>query len=447
LEREELWRTPVSAAEDLWYRGWVQRAFAEREIGQVAMAFVPDELRLYIPPPPPLVLPPLTATQSPLHADLGNDDLAENLVTFWLDVQLGGTDTTVPLLDKRQRDFLKILSLEQGWVRQEADGNLRLVPEPVVAWLQATVWEQWSSLAQAWMDSSTWNELAHSPTLRPDPLKGWPKTSVIARQCVLDMLRRCEPEQWYTIADLVTYMHTHATDFLRPDGDYDTWELRSIESDAPLRGFGAWAAVEGAFITFMLTGPLAWLGMVDLGRISFTHPLTTFRLSAAGAGILGLVDAPTFPVPSQLRCLADGLLVVPLRRRYERFQLGRVAQVLTSSTKDVWHYRFTPKSLMGAQQQHIALSRIFDFLIEASGQALPVQLHDALESGYTGRAQASLKRVCLLRVVDEAVLALPTVQPFIQEQLGPSAVLIREGDYTRVLATLTRQGILANFEK
>ena len=53
LEREELWRDPVSAAEGLWYSGLIQRAFQARPSGQVEMVFVPEELRLYMPEPVP----------------------------------------------------------------------------------------------------------------------------------------------------------------------------------------------------------------------------------------------------------------------------------------------------------------------------------------------------------------------------------------------------------
>ena len=48
--------------EGLWYLGLVQRAFATWSSGQVEMAFVPAELRLYMPAPAPLdVSPPSPA--------------------------------------------------------------------------------------------------------------------------------------------------------------------------------------------------------------------------------------------------------------------------------------------------------------------------------------------------------------------------------------------------
>ena len=448
LEREELWRTPVSPAEDLWYRGWVQRAFAERETGSVAMAFVPDELRLYLPEPPAIILPPLVTIAPPVHCELGDDALAEALVSFWIAVQHAGGHgpaMSPPMLDKVQRDFLETLALEQGWVRQHADGSLHLVPEPVLAWLHASVEEQWSALAQAWIDSTRWDDLAHVPTLRPDPVKGWPTAVVAARQRVLDMVRRCEPEQWYAVADFVAYMHAHATDFLRPDGDYDAWALRSAESDIPLRGFSAWESIEGALITFLLTGPCAWLGLVDVGGASPLQPTTAFRLTAMGASVLGLREAPSLAEPPRMRWLPDGLLVISARRRYERFQLSRVAQALSPSAAGLWHYRFTPASLARAQRQHITLPRIFDFLQQATGQAIPTLMRGGLEAAYTGKVIARLERVCLLRVMDDTVLTLPTIQPLIQDSLAPGVALIRAADYERVLGMLTRQGVLADF--
>ena len=77
------------------------------------------------------------------------------------------------------------------------------------------------------------------PTLRPDPVNGWPNASLPGRQAFMDLLRHCKPGEWYSIQDFVAFVREYAMDFLRPDGDYDAWALRSISDEMPLRGIEA----------------------------------------------------------------------------------------------------------------------------------------------------------------------------------------------------------------
>ncbi len=458
LEREALWRAPASPTEDLWYRGFIQKAFEERASGQVAMVFVPEELRLYLPPPPPLTIPAPEPVAEPLHCRPGDAALAEDLVTLWAALQVAAMGAAPSVWRDEalaqfaapaapRLTFLETLALEQGWLRREEDAGLRLAPEPVLTWLQADPWVQWERLMQAWIDSDTWNDLANIPALRPDPVKGWPAVSREVRCAFLDGLRHYTSGGWYPIAAFVTRMRAYATDFLRPDGDYDAWALRDAATDKPLRGFEAWDAVEGVLIASVLTGPLTWLGLVDLGGAAPEWPLTLFRLNPVGAALLGLTPAPTFPPAPPLKIQPDGLLVVPEGRRYERFQLSRVAQRVgrVSGETPGWTYRLTPASLARARQQHISLERLFSFLAQAAGQPVPPVLRTAIESAYTGVAQARLERVWLLRVTDAALLDSPNVRPYVREFLGPGLATIHESDYERVVALLTRSGVLPDW--
>jgi len=455
VEREALWRDPASSLEDLWYRGFVQRAFEERAVGHVEMAFVPEELRLYMPAPPPLVIPPPEPVVQPAYECMGTDALADDLVTLWAGLQAASVDASAaPWRESVLRwldapaevklGLLETLAQEQGWVRQEEGPALRLAPDSVLAWLQADLWEQWSRLARAWMESRRWNDLAFVPTLRPDPVKGWPDNPFSARNAVFDMVRHCVPGTWYDVEQFVAYVREHATDFLRPDGDYDTWALRDTLTDIPLRGFDAWDGVEGALIAFMLTGPMAWLGMVDVGG-SALLPRSVFRLNEAGAALLGLGEPPHLPEPPLARWRADGIIAAPARRRYERFQLSRIALEGRRGEDGAYVYYLTPASLARARQQRISVARILGFLEQATGRAVPPHLVTAIEQAYQGPPPARLERVWLLRVDEAALLDSPDVRPLIRELLGPGMALIHEDDRERALAMLSKRGILLEF--
>ena len=88
LEREELWRDPVSAAEGLWYSGLIQRAFQARPSGQTEVVFVPEELRLYMQEPAPLEIVPPEPVEPPAHQVAGTDVLADDLVTLLAALQI-----------------------------------------------------------------------------------------------------------------------------------------------------------------------------------------------------------------------------------------------------------------------------------------------------------------------------------------------------------------------
>ena len=446
LEREELWRAPVSAVERLWYLGLVQRAFAVWPVGQVEMAFVPEELHLYMPVPAPLEITPPSPVTPPAHQVPGTDVLADDLVTLFAALQM---ETLAPAVIGEKTAWkrlpqasalLETLALEMGWLQRDEQEALRPVVDPMLAWLQTDAWSQWAALAGAWMESARWNDLAAVPTLCPDPVREWPAGPRSVRQAFLDLLRYCAPDAWYTLAEFIAFVREQNMDFLRPDGDYDAWALRDAATEKPLRGIEAWDPVEGAWIAFVLTAPLFWLGMVDLGSDTPGSAPTHFRLSEAGAALFKLGEPPVLPEPPPLRLSEDGVIAVPLRCRYARFQVRRIANPLVGDRD--YRYRLTPASLTLARQQHISVARILAFLEEATGQELPAHLRTAVESAYQGDASARLEQVWLLRVPDPALLEHPALRRFIRESLGEGVALIRASDRDKVVAALVRSGIL-----
>lgn len=441
LEREALWRDPISPAEGLWYWGFIQRAFAPQEDDQVEMAFVPEELQLYLPTPPPLEIPPPEPTTPPEHIIPGDDALADALVTRWARLQ-AGRGQAAPDHDAASAEaLLETLALEQGWIRADEQGRRHPVAEPMLAWLQSDPWAQWTALVKAWLSSRQWNDLAAVPTLSPGPDAGWPNDPLTTRRNFLAVMEHCATDVWYDLETFVAYVKAHATDFLRPTGNYDVWALRAAASGEMLRGFTAWEAIEGAWVRFVLTGPLHWLGLVDLARETPGTSARAFHINEAGAALLLDAPPPDLPSPAPVQLGDAGVLRVPRRRRYERFQLSRVAQAL-GRRGEFFDYRLTPTSLARAQQQHIPLDRLLDFLAEALGHDLPEHLRAAITRGYQQGEQARVAPALLLQVQDPALLEQPGLRRWIRKQLDPHTAVIREADRERVIAHLIEAGVL-----
>lgn len=467
LERDELWRNPISAAEQLWYWGLIFRTTILSPTGDpIEMAYIPDALILYLQVPPPQATPPPEPIALPPRIVAGDDALGESLVTLWTFLQ---NESVRPAEDGRwppkpRQNFLEsfpaeavaplplleTLALEQEWIHADERGLLRPVPGRMMEWLRGGRQLQWCSLAQAWAGSRRWNDLAHVFSLHPDPVLGWLNDPFTSRERVLALLRRCTPGVWYTLTELLAYAHEHEPDFLRPDGDYESWNLRDAVTDAPLRGFATWNLVEGALLAFIITGPLSWLGMVNLGwTVPHLSP-DCFSINAAGAAFLDIDGDFELPEPSSVELRRDGVLVVPPGRRYERFQLSRIA--IPVDQHGAAHgsgtaYRLTPASLLRAKAQRIALDRIIDFLKSALAHPLPAAFQKAVERSYNAGEQVRLAQVWLLRVKDSDLLDYPPIRVLLQERLRPDAALVRESDREHLLTVLMEEGVLLEIEE
>lgn len=466
MEREQPWQAPVSPAEGLWYAGFIYRAFEFGPDGALEIVFIPAELKAHLPAPP-ISQPAIVLAPAPPPSDVraSGDALCEDACTLLAYLQnervQPGPEGEWParheaLLAHRLMDpspdrmaFLRHMVCALGWLRQ-SDSRLRPDPGPATAWLQSPPSRQQAALAEAWRNDPDWNDLFHVPTLRPEDTGAWHNDPALARNALLRHLEACTPETWYRLDDLVQAIKEVDPDFQRPGGDYATWYIRDAATGAYLAGFECWDQVEGALIRYLITGPLAWLGLVDLDA---GLPPRFFRINRRGAAFLGLIPSPADATPPPLTLRADWTVLAPLGRRYERFQLSRVADWVASPAADegggrsFFIYRFTPASLTRARRQGIPIPRVLEFLEQATGAAVPQPIAAALTRWGSQGTEVRLERAILLRTTNEALLtqliSSPATRGLIHERLGPTAALVRERDWPRVAAALRKMGLLA----
>jgi hypothetical protein len=349
--------------------------------------------------------------------------------------------------------FLRHLAHHLGWLRVTDSGHLRPEPGPVAVWLQSSTSQQRNVLAEAWRDAPTWNDLFHVSTLRPQDTGAWRNDPLLARKAILRHLKVCGPDTWYNLDDFVTAVKQADPDFQRPDGDYTTWYIRNAATGAYLSGFESWDGVEGALIRYLITEPMAWLGLTDLGAATPDGPPTTFRLAHAGAAFLGLTELAPEPEPAPVALRSDFTVLAPTARRYERFQLARVADWVSSPRAGgteggsaPFVYRLTPTSLERARRQGIPVARVLEFLGQVTGTPVPRFIEAALTRWEARGTEARLERAVLLRFSSEDLMAQVTSSPrtrhLIREQIGPAAALVHERDWPRLVAALGELGLL-----
>lgn len=440
LERDQPWRAPISPAEGLWYLGLIYRSFEQRVGGMQDVMVVPAELHPLraLLAAPGLPADTLSPVAEPEAWATDGAKIADDLCTLLIHLLNPADRTWATQLrdpDPVRLEFLNHLARRARLVRPD---QRKLDPTPVLAWLAAPTLDQLRGLFSAWAGDPEWNDLYHVSSLKPEETGSWSSDPLAARRAILQHLCAALPDTWHTLEALVDRIKQQQPDFAR--AEFDTWYLRDATTGEYLRGFGAWDQVEGALIRQILAQPLFWLGIVDLGE-------NAFRVTPAGAAILGLSQATSATEPeSRYIVHANATISVPASRRYDRFQLARIADFVSAG--EVYTYRLTPASLARAEAQRIDMERMIESLQRASGSELPPPVLKAIQRWRSKGTEAEVERMVVLRAKSPAILkslqASPKTRGLIGEILGPTTARVEEKHRQKLINALAEMGILAD---
>jgi hypothetical protein len=436
-DREKPHLNPVSVAETLYYRGLVAVAFDQGKTGVQTFVYVPPDLAAVMPVHQTGF--DLRAEAGPVHAQAGESTiepetmrpatttLVDDLATLLAYLQIKRVPAEKDALQRQAAEGLAahglsphhpasvalLLSLvsEMGLVANES-GVCKPVSAPARQWLELTRPRQVRALAEAWRGSIQFNDLWHTPGLKPEDT-GWRNDPRLARQTVLSYLEMEAPQGWWPLDNLIDMVKAEEPDFQRPAGDFESWYIRDVETGDYLRGFESWDRVDGAVLRFTLTGPMHWLGLVDLGDGG-----RLCRLTVYGRALCGVADWPD-PLEDRPHLIlqSDGTILAPRTvSRYERFQLARITE--WGETSDPYIYRLTAAGLQRAAEQNIQTDAIRAFLRRISGEDLPRHITQMLErwSG-SGGADIWLSHAVILRTSTPEALQPILETPYSAQRL------------------------------
>ena len=460
LERERPWESPAGVGESLWYRGLVFKAFDQGPGEMQEVIFVPAELRGewstqtvssgYVA---------LTPAPAPATARQAGAQLADDLCSFLADIYAASVYVAPgdPLPRRHLRslgrqlrdshpvrlDLLTHLAASLSLVKLDVS-PLRPDPQRATAWLQSDPLNQQRTLLEGWRDSVTWNDLWNVPTLRCEDTGSWRNDPLAARRVALNTLSGLESSAWYHLQDFVTAIHESEPDFQRPGGDYSTWYVRDATTNQYLTGFQSWDQVEGALLRFMLGGPLYWLGVVDLDETG-----AAFRVTPVGCWVLGKCAPPSSEGDVSFTVHADGRIEIGAARRYDRFQLARVADWEASG--EIYTYHITPSSLERARTQRIGPERIVKFLEETGRLPAPETLGGALRRWETRGTEAWAQQAAVLRLarpelLDQLVQS-PRTRKYIRETISSTVALVAPRDWPELLVAMIEMGVLPEISR
>ena len=446
-DRAHPYLDPISTAEILFYRALIGRAFFDSPSGPEEFAYIPDDFMPLLDGTQVILAQSFGRTATPAERAftiLASDRILEDACTMLAALRMGLPEDQIPLSDYpgpyplTPRSLKALLSAS---TLLDADGLP--IPEPTRLFLEAERGQAMSQLANNWQNSKQLNELTLLPQLI---LEGeWSNDPLFAREAIFKFLANIPKGTWWNIESFINAVRQQFPDFQRPAGDYDSWFIRHAEHGEYLRGFENWDQVDGELIRFLITGPLHWLGILDLAAQGEGKPLTAFRFSRWSDALLQGEIPQDLPLEDQkIVVRSDARLMLSTRvPRSVRYQIARFSE-WDELDREIYHYHLTPPSLRRASKSGLLTSHLLS-LLHNQAEQVPPNLVTALERWDEHGRQARMEQVFVLRLSSPEILQelrASRAARFLGDPLGPTAVIVKPGARDKVLAALTEMGYL-----
>jgi len=430
-DREQAYLKPVSATETLYYRAFMARAFFDTPAGAQEFAYLPEDLgkliahkepaKTMIEPPGRLALLKECARTIPA-TDRILDDATTCLAALRMNLEPPEMQSPVPVV----KEFLKAAGIISGETAQ---------PEQVKAFLEMSRLQALDLLAKAWQASESFNELRQVPGLACEG--EWTNQPLATRTFLFHLLEALPEGKWWSLPAFLRGIKEKYPDFQRPAGDYDSWFIKRLSDGAYLRGFEHWDEVDGALLHYLITGPMFWLGVVELAAPEDSETVTAFRVNVR-------------PIASaekgKLTVASNGKISVPrLVPRVTRYLIARFCEWDPASAQE-YRYRVTTGSLKKAGKQGLKVGQLLSLLAKNAGSEIPPAFVRALKRWEANGTEARVETQTVLRVSRPEVLEelrKSKAGRFLGEPLGPVTVIVKPGAQARVLAALAELGLLA----
>jgi len=437
-DREQIYLNPISAAEALFYRALLARAFFDTSSGAQEFAYIPEDLLKVIPvgaeqgAPKGYALPPLGRLATPQerqHPIQASDRLLDDTTTFLAALRMGlePPETQVPV---------KVIRLLLEAAKVIVKGSPQA--EAVKGFLEMPRGEALSMLAKAWQASEDINELRLLPGLQCEG--EWTNQPLVTREFILGLLKAIPDEKWWSLPAFIHDIKGRFPDFQRPSGDYDSWFIKRILDGTYLRGFASWDEVEGALIRYLITGPLFWLGEVDLATLVDSEIILAFRVNKKQVASIE---------NGKLTVASNGRISVPrLVPRVTRYLIARFCEWEEDRLEE-YRYRVSTRSLKKAKEQGLKVGQLLSLLAKNAAAEIPPAFIKALKRWEAKGTEARMETQTILRVSRPEVLEelrKSKAARFLGESLGSVAVVVKPGAQSKVLAALAELGLLAEDE-
>lgn len=446
-DREKPYLDPQSPTEALWYLGLIGRDFLRSGGDLQECAYIPDDLLQLMPPVfAAEPKPPGRAASPGESADIlpANDRILDHTCTLLAALRLEDPRRS-PAVAKWQppADIVHALLAAMKLI----NASDQPVPEAARTFLEMPRGKALAWLVAGWLKSPLFNELRLMPGIICDG--AWHNDPVLARERVMALLSEVPENAWWNLESFIEAVYETEPDFQRPAGDFDTWLIRDKKSDESLAGITHWKSVDGALVRYLITGPMHWLGMIDLASPDEDGAPKAFRFSSwATRLLLGKPIEDISVEDHPINVSSDGSITATrLSSRMARYQISRFC-LWESETDEEYKYQLSPTSLRKGASQGLKVAHL-EALLNKYGEAPPPSLVEALHRWEKNGRQVRIHPGVILRVENPKILqSLRDSQAgrFLGDSLGPASALIHKDAVEKVAAALARLGYLSDIE-
>jgi hypothetical protein len=436
-DREHPHRKPVSAAEMLFYRGFLAKAFFDTGKGAQEFAYIPDDLLKTInheghkESAGKVLGRPATPVEKAFEIP-ASDRVLDDATTLLAALRIGNAHLPWRAVPGNFKSTPQLTAL-----LQTAKLLKKNIPqaEAVKKFLEAPRTEALSLLVEAWKTSSTFDELRLLPSIICEG--EWKNSPRETRQILLNFIQAVPPNQWWSLPALLRDLKTKHPDFQRPAGDYDSWFIKRAADGQYLRGFAYWDAVDGALVRFMIQ-VMHWLGLADLAAPEEGKDFTAFRITFN-------VKRSTLNENGKIAISSNGKISVPrFFSRAVRYQIARFCE-WDEEKPEGYAYRVTARSLKHASGQGLKAEQLLSLLVKYTKGNVPPALVKALKRWEVNGTEARAESLSVLRVSRPEVLGelrASKAGRFLGEPLGPTAVIVKSEAIPKIAAALAELGLL-----
>jgi hypothetical protein len=448
-KRESPETNPASNSEFLWYRGLIGRAFLDIPPEPQEYVFIPEELQNLLSPSDQFsaVFKINDVKSSMVKSEYPATSRVLDHITDWLSARR--MDRPLPAETFRNwgipETFISPITRELNLM----DSQGILDAELLKTFFQTNREDLLKKMFDGWKESKKINDLRIVPGLEFEGT--WQNDPVRARQFVLELLHDLQLATWYSLTSLVDGVKTRFPDFQRSAGDYDSWFIRQQGSGEYLRGFERWDDVEGALLTFLVTGPLHWLGMLDIGETTSPDTPTVFSLSKFAPMLLdNTVNKKLIKEYSKVKFTSDLSIIIPVfSSRLIRYQIGRFCEIKNSSLSDT-RYQLTLASIRTAEEQGLKVNQLLQLLEKNYKDQLPGSFRTLLERWELNGLESTFEKRILLRVKQPEILKKiklhPRASKLIVEELNPTTAIIEPQGVELLTKIFMEMGILSQVD-
>ena len=438
-DREQPHRKPVSAAEALFYRGILAKAFFDTHKGAQEFAYIPDDLLEAIrreareerkENTEEVLGRPATPVEKAFEMP-ANDHVLDDATTLLAALRMGLAEYhSAPQL---------------GALLHAAKILKKNIPqaEAVKKFLEAPRPDALAALVDAWKSSTTFDELRLVPSIVCEG--EWTNDALETRNALLNLLHAIPQNQWWSFPAFLRDLKLKRPDFQRPAGDYDSWFIKRASDGQYLRGFAWWDSVDGALVRFVIQ-TMRWLGLVDLASPEEGKDFTAFRVrSKVESRKPGDLRPSTFDKIGKTTISSNGKISVErFASRAIRYQIARFCD-WGDEKRDEYQYHVSARSLKRATEQGLKSEQLLSLLVKVTKSAVPPALVKALKRWEANGTEARAESQTILRVTRPEVLEelrKSKAARFLGEALGPTAVIVKSEAVPKIAAALAELGVL-----